>query len=185
MNYLDDKNLREFTRESLSEQQKHWYSSTDKNRHINALSYRLHRVLSLKHIWLITSLYNCVCCKTIFSKVHFFTSVQFISVAQLCPTLCDPVNCSTPGLPVHHQLPEFTQTHFHRVRDAIQPTHPLSSPSPPAPNPSQLETPKTEPHRENYTQVSRRKTCYIQMDFLQYFEETFNLFQSLPSNPIL
>ena len=64
-------------------------------------------------------------------------SVQFNSVAQSCPTLCDSVNCSTPGLPVHHQLPEFTQTHVHRVGDAIQPSHPLSSPSPPAPNPSQ------------------------------------------------
>ena len=64
-------------------------------------------------------------------------SVQFSSVAQSCPTLCDPMNRSTPGLPVHHQLPEFTQTHVHRVGDAIQPSHPLSSPSPPAPNPSQ------------------------------------------------
>ena len=61
---------------------------------------------------------------------------QFSSVAQLCPTLCDPINCSTPGLPVHHQLPEFTQTHVHWVGDAIQPSHPLSSP-PLAPNPSQ------------------------------------------------
>ena len=61
----------------------------------------------------------------------------FSLVAQLCPTLCDPMNFSTPGLPVHHQLPEFTQTHVHRVSDAIQPSHPLSSPSPPAPNPSQ------------------------------------------------
>ena len=61
----------------------------------------------------------------------------FSSVAQLCPTLCDPINCSTPGLPVHHQLPEFTQTQAHWVGDAIQPSHPLSSPSPPAPNPSQ------------------------------------------------
>ena len=50
-------------------------------------------------------------------------SVQFSSVTQLCPTLCDPMNCSTPGLPVHHQLPEFTQTHVHRVGDAIQPSH--------------------------------------------------------------
>ena len=66
-----------------------------------------------------------------------FPSVQFSSVAQLCLTLCDPMNCSTPGLPVHHHLPEFTQTHVHRVGDAIQPSHPLSSPSPPAPNPSQ------------------------------------------------
>ena len=63
--------------------------------------------------------------------------IQFRSVAQLCPTLCDPMNRSTPGLPVHHQLPDFTQTHVHRVSDAIQPSHPLSSPSPPAPNPSQ------------------------------------------------
>ena len=62
--------------------------------------------------------------------------IQFSSVAQSCPTLCDPMNRSTPGLPVHHQLPEFTQTHVHRVSDAIQPSHPLSSPSPPAPNPS-------------------------------------------------
>ena len=60
-------------------------------------------------------------------------SDQIRSVAQSCPTLCDPMNCSTPGLPVHHQLPEFTQTHVHRVSDAIQPSHPLSSPSPPAP----------------------------------------------------
>ena len=64
-------------------------------------------------------------------------SFQFSSVTQLCPTLCDPMNCSTPGLPVHHQLLEFTQTHAHRVGDAIQPSHPMSSPSPPAPNPSQ------------------------------------------------
>ena len=66
-----------------------------------------------------------------------FSSVQFSSVAQLCPTLCNPMNCSTPGFPVHHQLLEFTQTHAHRVRDAIQPSHPLPSPSPPAPNRSQ------------------------------------------------
>ena len=57
------------------------------------------------------------------------TSVQFSSVAQSCLTLCDPMNCSTPGLPVHHQLPEFTQTHVHQVGDAIQTFHPLSSPS--------------------------------------------------------
>ena len=66
-----------------------------------------------------------------------FMQVQFSSAAQSCPTLFDPMNRSTPGLPVHHQLPEFTQTHVHRVRYAIQPSHPLSSPSPPAPNPSQ------------------------------------------------
>ena len=73
---------------------------------------------------------------------HSFTNIygvlQFSSVAQLCPTLCDPMNHSTPGLPEasHHQLPEFTQTHVHWVSDAIQPSHPLSFPSPPAPNPS-------------------------------------------------
>ena len=70
--------------------------------------------------------------------LHPSEKVQSVSsVAQSCPTPCDPMNRSTPGLPVHHQLPEFTQTHVHRVSDAIQPSHPLSSPSPPAPNPSQ------------------------------------------------
>ena len=68
------------------------------------------------------------------------SSVQYSSVAQSCPTLCNPVNRSTPGLPVHHQLPEFIQTHVHQVGDAIQPSHPLSSPSPPAPNPSQHQS---------------------------------------------
>ena len=65
---------------------------------------------------------------------------QFSSVTQSCPTLCYPMNRSTPGLPVHHQLPEFTQTQVHRVSDAIQPSHPLSSPSPPTPNPSQHQS---------------------------------------------
>ena len=64
-------------------------------------------------------------------------SVQFSSFAQSCLTPCDPMNCSTPGLPVHHQLPEFTQTHVHQVRDTIQPSHPLLSPSPSAPSPFQ------------------------------------------------
>ena len=66
--------------------------------------------------------------------------IQFSSVAQSCLTLCNPMNHSTPGLPVHHQLQEFTQTHVHRVGDAIQPSHPLSSPSLPAPNPSQHQS---------------------------------------------
>ena len=66
--------------------------------------------------------------------------VQFSSVAQSCRTLFDPMNRSMPGLPVHHQLPDLTQTHVHRVSDAIQPSHPLSSPSPPAPNPSQHQS---------------------------------------------
>ena len=83
--------------------------------------------------------------KTILSKdfpgydgqfyVSTWLNYQFSSVAQSCPTLCDSMNRSTPGLPIHHQLPEFTQTHVHRVVDAIQPSHPLSSPYPPAPNP--------------------------------------------------
>ena len=64
--------------------------------------------------------------------------VQFNSVAQLCPTLCNPMDCSRPGFPVHHQLLEFTQTHAHRVGDAIQPSHPLSSPSPPTFNLSSI-----------------------------------------------
>ena len=68
------------------------------------------------------------------------SSVQFGSVAQSCPTLCNPMNRSTLGLPVHHQHLEFTQTHVHRVGDAIQPSHPLSSSSPPAPNPSQHQS---------------------------------------------
>ena len=67
-------------------------------------------------------------------------SVQYSSVAQSCPTLCDPMNRSTPGLPVHHHFLEFTQTHVHRVGDAIQSSHPLSSPFPPAPNPSQHQS---------------------------------------------
>ena len=68
---------------------------------------------------------------------HPFQSVQFSSVTQSCPTLCHSMDCSTPGLPVHHQLPEFMQTHVHWVSDAIQPSHPLSSPSLPAFNLSQ------------------------------------------------
>ena len=67
-------------------------------------------------------------------------SIQFSSVAQSCLTLCNPMNRSTPGLPVHHQLPEFTQTHVHQVSNAIQPSHPLFPPSPPAFNPSQHQS---------------------------------------------
>ena len=93
--------------------------------------------------------YMCVSMLFLFLPTHLYllyllhlwsageVPVQFISVAQSCPTLCDPVNRSMPGLPVHHQLKEFTQTHAHQVGDAIQPAHPLSSPSPSAPNPSQ------------------------------------------------
>ena len=72
-------------------------------------------------------------------------SVQFSSVTQLCPTLCDPMSHSTPGLPVHHQLPEFTQTHVHSIGDAIQPSHPLSTPSP---------LPQTPPRIRVFSNVS-------------------------------
>ena len=82
--------------------------------------------------------------RTRLSDFHFYFTMmmrsQFNSVAQSCPTFCNPMNCSTPGLPVRHQLPEFTQTQVYRVGDAIQPSHPLSSPSPPAPNPSQHQS---------------------------------------------
>ena len=74
------------------------------------------------------------------TKIIASSPIQFSSVAQSCLTLSDPMNHSTPGLPVHHQLREFTQTHTHQVSDAIQPSHPRSSPSPPAPNPSQHQS---------------------------------------------
>ena len=78
-----------------------------------------------------------ICLTTQHSKLRSRHPVLFSSVTQLCPTLCDPMNHSMPGLPVHHQLPESTQTHVHWINDAIQPSYPLSSPSPPALNPSQ------------------------------------------------
>ena len=74
------------------------------------------------------------------SSVQLLSSVQFSSVAQSSLTVCDPMNCSMPGLPVHHQLPEFTQTHVHWVGDAFQPSYPLSSPSSPVPNPAQHQS---------------------------------------------
>ena len=80
------------------------------------------------------SLFRYIC--NIIYQCYVTESDQIRSVAQLCPTLCDPMNRSTPGFPVHHQLLELTETHVHRVSDAIQPSHPLSSPSPLAPNPS-------------------------------------------------
>ena len=80
-----------------------------------------------------------------FSRQEYWSGLllprfQLSSAAESCSTLCNPMNRSTPGLPVHHQLPKFTQTHVHRVGDAIQPSHPLSAPSPPAPNPSQHQS---------------------------------------------
>ena len=83
--------------------------------------------------------FNLISGSSAFSKTSYTTwELQFTSVAQSCPTLCDPINRSTPGLPVHHQFLEFTQTHVHRVSDAIQPSHPLSSPSPPVPIPPSI-----------------------------------------------
>ena len=99
-------------------------------------------------------------------KIHYrldkndLNLVQFSSVAQLCPTLFNPMNCSTPGLPVHHQLPEFTQTHVLRVGDAIQPFHPLSSPSPPAPKPSQ--------HQSLFQRVNSLHEVAKVLEFVQY-----------------
>ena len=87
-------------------------------------------------VWNILFIYSCTCGWILL--LGYYASLQFSSVAQSCPTLCDPMNRSTPGLLVHHQLPESTQTHVHCVSDAIQPPHPLlSSPSPPALNLSQ------------------------------------------------
>ena len=83
-----------------------------------------------------------ICVYSFFLESHYvnISSVQFSSVAESCPTLCDPMNRSTPGLPVYHHLSEFTKNHIHWVRDAIQPSHPRSSPSLPAPNPSQHQS---------------------------------------------
>ena len=93
---------------------------------------------NLKFIELLAVIYKnidmvriCVCV-----YIHMY---QFSSMAQSCPTLCDPMNCSRPGLPVRHQLPEFIYTHIHQVGDAVQPSHPLLSPSPSAPNPFQRQ----------------------------------------------
>ena len=93
---------------------------------------------------------------------------QFSLVAQSCLTLCNPMNRSTPGLPVYHQLPEFTQTHVHRVGDAIKPSHPLLSPSPPAPNPSQ--------HQGLFQWVNSS----LQVDIILEFQPQHESFQWTP-----
>ena len=92
-------------------------------------------VSELGQLWMATYLSHVV---LFMSKLSFY--IQFSSVTQSCPTPCNTVNCSTPGLPIHHSFPEFTQTHVHRVSDAIQPFHTVSSPFPPAPNPSQHQS---------------------------------------------
>ena len=104
------------------------------------LSFYLGLYLGFTFVYAVRQYSNFILMTISLKTCTLFFIVQFSSVVQSCPTLCDPMNHSTPGLPVHHQLPEFTQTHVHRVCDAIQPSHPLSSPSPPAPNPSQHQT---------------------------------------------
>ena len=104
--------------------------------------YLLDEYTKISTYWISCSWTGCPPARKVPAQIHTFIKLdiathQFSSVAQLSPTLCDPMNRSTPGLPVYHQLLEFTQTHAHRVSDAIQPSHSLSSPSPPAPNPSQ------------------------------------------------
>ena len=96
-----------------------------------------------------------------------FLRCQFSSVAQSCPTLCDPMNCNMPGLPVHHKLPEFTQTHAHRVGDAIQPSYPLSSPSLPALQADALlsELPG-KPNKENTSSLSLRRITHLYLPCL-------------------
>ena len=89
---------------------------------------------------LLKFIYKCKRLKAVKALICAPRSDQIRSAAQSCPTLCDPMNRSTPGLPVHHQLPEFTQTHIHPGSDAIQPSNSLSFPSPPAPNPSKHQS---------------------------------------------
>ena len=102
---------------------------------------------------------------------------MFSSVTQLCPTLCDPMDCSTPGLPVHHQLPEFTQTQVHWVSDAIQPFHPLSSPSPPAFNLSQHQGLFQWAHFSH--QVAKVLKLYLQHQSFQWIFRTNFLLRNL------
>ena len=100
-------------------------------------------------------------------------TVQFSSVIQSWPTLCDPMNRSMPGLPVHHQLPEFTQTHVHRVRDAIQPPHPRSSPSPPAPNPSQHHSLSQSVNSSHEVAKVLEFHCFQMYENMSNFNTTF------------
>ena len=128
-----------------------WKYPNERNSHIKSKSNRFPDVADINQnleagtLKCVSQLYHelqSLACLTLkwTELLNWFPSVQFSSVAQSCLTLCDPMNRSMPGLPVHHQLPEFTQTHVHRVGDAIQPSHPLSSSSPPAPNPSQHQS---------------------------------------------
>ena len=106
--------------------------------------------------------------------------IQFSSVAESCPNLCDPMDCSTPGLPVHQQHPELAQTHVHWVGDAIQPSHPLLFPSPPAFNLSQYQDPFQWVSSSH--QVAKLKMTQVTI-FLSIHPSTLNLFQSSPLPP--
>ena len=108
-------------------------------------------------------------------------SVQFSSVAQSCLTLCNPMNCSMPGLPVHHQLPESTQTHAHLVGDVIQPSHPLLSPSPPAPNPSQHQG--LFQWVDSSHQVAKVPEFQLQHQSFQWTPKTYLLQDGLVGSP--
>ena len=115
-------------------------------------------------------------------------SDQIRSVAQSCPTLWDPMNRSTPGLPVHHQLPEFTETHVHRVSDAIQPSHPLSSPSPPAPNspPSKRKHTRMQGHPAQASPLAAPCSSCLFLDFNLQPSLKWTMFSSLlPASHLL
>ena len=114
-------------------------------------------------------------------EVLFRYSVQFSSVAQSCPTPWNPMNRSSPGLPVHHQLPEFTQTHAHWVGDTIQPSHPLSSPSPPAPNPFQHQG--LFQWVSSFLQVAKVLEFQLQHQSFQWTPRTDLLQDGLPGSP--
>ena len=105
----------------------------------NSVTKHLMRAQFRQAFWQLNRKYRTMNACDLFKSLSLsiYVSVQFSSIAQSCPTLCDPMKGSTPGLSVHHQLPEFTQTHVHWLSYAIQPSHPLSSPSPPAFNRSQ------------------------------------------------
>ena len=110
-----------------------------------------------------------------------WSGFRFSSVPQLYPTLCDPMNRSTPGLPVHHKLPEFTQTHAHWVGDAIQASHPLSSPSPPAPNPSQHQGLFQRVNSSH--QVAKVLEFQLQHQSFQWTPRTYLLQDGLAGSP--
>ena len=114
-----------------------WLVNQEMNGKVGITCLRLYQAVVAKCAYIFTLKYHIMVVRTLTNEL---THIQLSSVTQSCPTLCEPMNCSTPGLPVHHQLPEFTQTHVHRVGDAIQPSHPLSSLSSPAPNPSQHQS---------------------------------------------